>query len=294
MKNNTNEPYCFQIELTKGCNRNCEFCGIYSLKNKEKVFMNIELAWLIVKNLSCWITKKRIEFAMHGEPLLNKDVCKIIKIFRGELLNSQLMLTTNGDVLINETKLKLNKLFESGLNVLAIDCYGNYEKRRKLFNENKPNNIKFFDSNEFNIYYYHSIKTKCIVVFDSLPKLTKDMKKKIINCAGNSNEFFSNKYGYKIIEKPLEKKCSKPFREMVIKSNGNITFCCNDWKEELVLGNIKENLLENIWYSKKFIELRQRVFNKDRNFVPCNKCDYNGGFRIGLLKNPGLKNEKTI
>ena len=203
---------------------------------------------------------------MHGEPLLNKDVCKIIKIFRGELLNSQLMLTTNGDVLINETKLKLNKLFESGLNVLAIDCYENYEKRRKLFNENKPNNIKFFDSNEFNIYYYHSIKTKCIVVFDSLPKLTKDMKKKIINCAGNSNEFFSNKYGYKIIEKPLEKKCSKPFREMVIKSNGNITFCCNDWKEELVLGNIKENLLENIWYSKKFIELRQRVFNKDRNF----------------------------
>ena len=32
----------------------------------------------------------------------------------------------------------------------------------------------------------------------------------------------------------------------------------------------------DIWSNEKFVDLRKKLFNKDRNHKPCNVCDVNG------------------
>lgn len=283
--NNTREPNNLQIELVQGCNKKCEFCGIYSIKDIEKKYMTIEIAEKIVEQIALWIPKKRIEFAMHGEPLLNYNILKIINIFRKKLPECQLMLTTNGIILDNRID-RIKKLFDAGLNILAIDCYNNnYLERKKFLEKNISNDIDIFDYKDYNIYYYHDIKTKCIVLYENIVYI-KDRRKKIYNHAGNCNPYYAEKYNYKIIKEPFKKKCTKPFREIIIKYNGNVVICCMDWKQENIIENIRDYKLKDIWYGEKLTNIRKKLFNRDRNIEPCKRCDFDGGFYQGFLLEP--------
>ena len=39
-----------------------------------------------------------------------------------------------------------------------------------------------------------------------------------------------------------------------------------------------------IWPGEAFGNARLHLHNKIRDFLPCNKCDYKGSKRVGLLK----------
>ena len=89
------------------------------------------------------------------------------------------------------------------------------------------------------------------------------------------------------ITKPLEKKCVKMFREIVIQYNGVIPVCCFDYRREFVMAKFPEDgTLEQIWESKPYVMARHLLYNKQRFMAPCYKCDFNGGFRQGFLKDP--------
>ena len=76
-------PWSIQVELSKNiCTRRCHQCGIWSVPEHSEQFMSVELVYQISKELGKWIPKgRRIEFALQGEPLLNKDTPEIISLF---------------------------------------------------------------------------------------------------------------------------------------------------------------------------------------------------------------------
>ena len=45
---------------------------------------------------------------------------------------------------------------------------------------------------------------------------------------------------------------------------------------ELMEGKHSEDSIINIWSKHKFIELRKKLCNSNRNHAPCNVCDVNG------------------
>lgn len=295
-----NDPYNTQIELVEGCNLFCKFCGIYGIwdkkENRELKMMDIKLAESISKNLSQWWKKgKRIEFAMHGEPTLHPNILDIIKIFRNDNKNAQLQLTTNGTKL---TPVLVQKLFKNGLNLLLIDTYRTSTERKIetiLQNINIPY-FNYYEKDCPNPYYYNGNKQKCIILFGDLAKNNrKKMQRTICNHAGNSNEKYLTKYGAKKITSPLRKKCTKPFRELIIHWDGTVPLCCMDWKHELIIGKFPiDGNLKKIWHSEIFNIFRNLLYNKQRWFRPCYKCDFTGGPRIGLLKKPELKKVSGI
>ena len=109
-----------RLEITSKCNLNCQYCH-NALYNNSKDDMSTEEIINLVKNLD---EKNKIKKVLltGGEPLLNKDICKIIKEFTS--MGIKLDMVTNG-TLLNETYLK--RLEEAGLKRirLSIDSVDN-------------------------------------------------------------------------------------------------------------------------------------------------------------------------
>ena len=69
--------------------------------------------------------------------------------------------------------------------------------------------------------------------------------------------------------------CTKVFREMFIRWDGNVSLCCDDFRGQYFIANaLQEDLrLRDIWNHERFQAARIRLFNKDRTFKPCYGCN---------------------
>ena len=99
------------------------------------------------------------------------------------------------------------------------------------------------------------------------------------NLAGNLDYKSASKLGYEPLEKPLFKPCILPFKDLVIRYNGDIRLCCLDGENnKSIFGNIKNIDIEEFWYNNPRLNLiRTLSYNKLRVHPPCNQCDYGVG-----------------
>lgn len=95
---------------------------------------------------------------------------------------------------------------------------------------------------------------------------------------------FSNPYleqsGYKELEEqyridfsePME-ECLQPFQRLFIGSTGNVYPCCSDYGQKMVMGNIYENSIKEIWSGKRMASLKETV-NAEHEQQPkaCQLC----------------------
>lgn len=289
------QPYCFGVSIVDGCNKSCSFCGIKAKKDRTIKFMDINLVKQIAESIGKWNSKKRISLSMFGEPTLHPKLHEIISIFRDKCNECHIDLITNNTILLkqyrNNTNNPVKALFDAGINVLVVDIYDN-NNQKKVINMCNSSGIKvtyYHDKNHANPFQHNGKNFKAISIMGDISKQHVYTPSRILhNYAGNSS------MGLKI-NKPLEKKCVRPYREMAIQYNGAISLCCHDWRREAILGVFPDNgSLQQIWESKGFQYARYLLYNKNRNIIPCYRCDFHGGFRIGLLKNPDLKLNKQL
>ena len=59
---------------------------------------------------------------------------------------------------------------------------------------------------------------------------------------------------------------------------GEVLVCSHDWGKKLIVGNVNNENFIDIWCNQKFNLARKNLFQANRNFSPCNKCDVNGTF----------------
>lgn len=67
--------------------------------------------------------------------------------------------------------------------------------------------------------------------------------------------------------------CAQPFQRMFLKYNGNVTICCVDDKDEVIVGNWREQPLHTIWHSEAYNEIRRLHGSGDYyKMAMCRKC----------------------
>jgi MoaA/NifB/PqqE/SkfB family radical SAM enzyme len=294
-------PSLIQLEMTEGCNRRCSFCGIHSLyRNKMDIrykFVTVETAYKISKDLNDWLPKIRIECALEGEPLLNKNASLILQAFREEFNKCQLQVTSNMDSLKKGKKefndKKIDELFKSGLNILVADYYG--ESFDMSYNEffeglNKASNgLPVYDyyEDKVNPWTYHGNDISMIIVIDNTHE--RDEQRLLNNQAGNIDPELVriNNLQTDIQNLPKLAKCQQPFLEMFIKHDGAVPFCCMDWNREHIIGKFPEDgKYKEIWNKYHFNLIRKLLYEQRRDLLtPCNRCNYKG-HKLDSLKDP--------
>lgn len=280
-------PWTIKIEQSYGCNLKCSFCPINNLPeiNSNKQFMEPWICETIVEQAVELKPNLRVELTLRGEPTLNQQILDNLRIMRRVASKFQISLFTNGVSLLTR-KVAIKDLLDAGVNILCIDCYnGTYDK---FLDFAKGTGEKIVDFRDFSAYRRHPNGHKLRVI-DLVPDIQEGAVdvRKIHNNAGNvSQRYLDSLKGYEKKKLPLAKGCARPFRELVVYHTGDVVICCHDWKAECVLGNVLDETLIEIWYGEKHWQILKDLYEKKRSRVPCCKCDYSGGYRLGLLQNP--------
>jgi len=281
-------PFCIQIELTLGCNLKCTFCGIngigYGHSEKGYKYMSIETATATAKKIGESGWNPRLEFARRGEPTLNPHLYQIMGIFNDYSPTLQKMVTTNGAGLLKgKDKIgNIVRLFKNGLNILAIDDYQDYklgQKLRAVISQNAKGLsqagigcYEYPKQPEGNPHKRHKKGAKLIsILYD------------ISRAEAGTHSVINNHAGYAGKAREYMKPCAKPFREMSVDYNGNITKCCITWGGEYVMASIEQPpTLEQVWNNQNFYAVRQKLMRGERDFGLCQGCDH-PSYRVGLL-----------
>jgi radical SAM protein with 4Fe4S-binding SPASM domain len=72
---------------------------------------------------------------------------------------------------------------------------------------------------------------------------------------------------------PIRHRCIASFGGAIIKPNGDIVFCPDEWIDDYILGNIKNDSFLNIWKNKKAQHFRSTIL-KHGVFPSCKRCSW--------------------
>ena len=83
---------------------------------------------------------------------------------------------------------------------------------------------------------------------------------------------------YKIpsLKNPLKNPCYIPSYTLFFDYLGDVLMCPHDWGKKIILGNLKNDKLVDIWFSNRAMTIRKNLNKSNRNFSPCNVCDVEG------------------
>ena len=85
------------------------------------------------------------------------------------------------------------------------------------------------------------------------------------NVTYKSNNIYNENVSYCEQNRPLER--------MHILSDGRVIFCCQDWSHSLVVGDINNNTISEVWNSKVYNNARNSLYDKEKDSpMICKKC----------------------
>lgn len=283
-------PLHLNFELTFGCNLRCKFCPYsvplsewgYKVNTKEKIQFDkyCEIIDDGVKNGLCSV-------ALNGnnEPFLQKDIIDYIRYAKkaGVL---EISLHTNGLALTESIS---KELLDAGLTIIMfsvdavtketyekIRCGGDYDavvKNVETFLELKKTSGKVFPltrisfvKNKVNInefgdfidYWDEKIDFFAIQTFFN-------------PFVGKSNyDEIESLYRFEGFEFDV---CFQPYQRLFILNDGKVAPCCSNYGAEMIVGDIYENSIFEIWNGEKMKELRSSL-NEGVLCRPeaCTKC----------------------
>jgi len=250
------------IELTSRCNKNCWMCG---RRKRERLYgnqnygdMDFELIEMIAEEVPPGIV---IAFHNNGEGLLYPRFGEAVKLFS----HCHTYIVTNGLLLYR-------KAFEiiDNLDIISISIIQDEEKNIKI--EQKEILKKF-------------LKIKG----DKKPSVT-------LRFVGDVDEEYYEEFDLMKVRRllhapegsigfkrpptiPEHGVCQDLLNRLAIDRYGNVSTCVRfDPDGELILGNIKENSLLELWNSEKRKWIIELQIQGRRNEIPfCgNKCEFYG------------------
>lgn len=275
-------PNSIQFTITEGCNLRCSFCAISSITEhagQYNAYMSKEHAEVIAGRIAAAGWNPRLEFAQHGEPSMHPAYWEIIAIFRKHLPKAYIMVTSNGGGFLRSADgtvdQNITRLMEAGCNNLALDNYIAYKVVPKLLAQY---------SGPYPVYHYPQMKEASphtrrpahhhvITVLQDLTIADKGTHSYVNNHAGLAAPKNYRQAG---------KRCARPFREMSIRTDGNVTLCCVDWRGVHQCGNALNTPIEQIWNNVYFDAARRKLYLGQRDFGICDGCDV-PSYRVGLL-----------
>lgn len=66
-------------------------------------------------------------------------------------------------------------------------------------------------------------------------------------------------------------RCIAPFFAAVIKPNGDVRFCPDEWIDDYTLGNLRNDSFHNIWNNEKAYRFRSSLL-REKSFTGCRRC----------------------
>lgn len=291
-------PVSVMIDPSNLCNYKCNFCPtsdneLLKKFSRPKGMMDLGLFKKIIDDINIYAKKtltkpKSLLLYKDGEPLLNKNIDKMISYVKKNNAIDLVCVTTNASLLNKEMT---NKVLESNLDTLRVSIQSLTQSGFQEITKTKFDQIKIKD----NISYFYSQKKKLnkktevliqYVDCENLDKCTIDnfvrdysliSDRVVIIPIMGWTRFEENDWrlGNKRKEKKEPVVCSDPFSRLSVNFDGSVSICCVDWSHGTVVGNLNNESFEQIWNGEKLRQYRILHLKGQRSKIgPCANCDY--------------------
>ena len=215
-----------EVNTTELCNRTCVFCPRHDPKvyPNRNLHMTVKGAEAIKDQLRSIGYRGKVSLSGFGENLLNPNFKRIVSTFKQGLPKAVVECNTNGDRLTKEV---VEDLFTRKLDYLYINLYDG------------PEQIEHFEPMLVNVDR-DRVKYRA--------HYNEDDYGLFINNRSGTIDWLNIDDGD--ITKLQGKRCHYPFYKMFVDWNGDVLFCSNDWGKEHVVGNLLQQDIREVWFSK--------------------------------------------
>lgn len=301
-------PLCVCIEPTNVCNFKCLMCWQSTREYEEGggPFLNMtdELFDKLIEDLKAFCQHqgkkiKLIKLYSTGEPLLHPGVGAMVRTIKAADVCDEMEITTNASLL---TQKVAEELVDAGLDYLRISIYSvrddgqaritqsnvtpqqirervayvkqyrDKQHKQKPFICAKIMDTHGEENDEFFAMYRDVSDEQLIDTPWILPKLEENALDRLY---GSEEKGEEAQAAY--LEQALYKNrkvCRYPFTHMTVRSNGDVVVCCTDWSRDTLVGNIRQNTLEEVWNSKKLYDFRCMQLKTKGAYHPlCSTCE---------------------
>jgi radical SAM protein with 4Fe4S-binding SPASM domain len=280
-KTETDFPIHLDIETTNVCNLKCPMCPRTMLLERDEfsplgLMTREEYANIIDQGVEHGL--KSIKLNYLGEPLAHKDVVwQVAYAKRKGVLdvmmnsNATLLRPQRGEELM---KAGLDNLFVS-FDAISPDLFA--DRRVGATIGRVIDNVYQFVKLRNAKYPHVQVRVSMVMYkekkwldqFEGLKIMWRDL----VDAVGfgfyterdpNAQGDFQEIPGF---------WCAQPFQRMFLKYNGNVTICCVDDKDEVIVGNWREQSLRAIWLGEAYKEIRElHRSGSYYKMAMCRKC----------------------
>lgn len=240
-------------------------------------FMTVETAQEIARKVAREKWTAKFIFAMRGEPTLNKNLFDIIAVFRKALPNNIFHIISNGCGFVHTAGMTptdfCRKLFDAGINHILLDNYSPQGDWSKVVTD-VGGTFPVLYLGQDKTPMFRSDKGRDIIVLPSIETTKISFVRNLKNHCGAAfplDNSFNNR------------RCAVPFRELSFRYDGSVAICCDDFRGQYFVGNIRDyKSVEELWNNERFQAARVMLYNAQRSFSPCKGCT-SVSMRVGLL-----------
>ncbi len=282
-----NFPRYVMIQTTSRCNSHCIFCPYKEVSNElPQGKMEDGLYNKIIDECSSYFGVERILPYLMNEPLMDSGIVEKINYAKEKNPNACIHILTNGSILTDGLS---KRLIGSRLDWIGFSVHGirkdTYENSMKglLLERTLSNICRFIElakvsrNSEF-----------IMITFFRYGGLSLEEKEEAIDFwkrrgiqrisyfdgpisrAGNVGEIPHPKHN-------AVKGCRSIWRDEMIHIlyNGDVVLCCMDWRRQVILGNVGNESIYDIWNGPGYRQIRGMVsgeIESEEDFI-CKHCE---------------------
>ena len=302
-------PISCHIDVSSLCNYRCSFCFQADVKGMKAVglkrgFMDLEMFKKIVDQMADFPEKiKKLKIGNHGEPTMHPKLPEMIKYARDSKTADIVEMFTNGSKLTTQ----LNKdLVASGLQRVNISLEG-LSDERYLQVAGVKQDFSEIISGVKDLYKRKQEANSDLIIYVKVADQTHSLKgdkKEMFYLSAEEQEYFYSTFGPHCDEIFIEKivpqwpetqkeqqndvsetgmygqqiqswkeVCPFIFMYLHFNCDGTVSPCTLDWPRKVVIGDINNETVREIWEGQKLRELQIAMLMKKRKCINfCGSC----------------------
>ncbi|HEC66232.1 MAG TPA: radical SAM protein [bacterium] len=268
-------PKQIHIEITNKCNLNCIFCPIESvLKNRAQALSDIEIIDLIEQAAEMKVDY--IDFVNYGETLLHPKWFEFTKLANKLMGAGKVGMVTNSTIMSEEL---MSQFVTSNFALFMFSVDGFSKKCLESIRIGANRDQIYANVNYYlNYLTEHGIRGHTpVVAMTVCDKNVEEVSSflaywgrrrvtpKVYRCTGRGGE--------RPFTAPNANPCTVILDGIWVLSDGRCTVCCEDPLGRSIVGDIRQNRLQDIWNNERFWNFRKAHLEGRKQDIPlCLSC----------------------
>jgi radical SAM protein with 4Fe4S-binding SPASM domain len=286
-------PFVLFVDPSSSCNFKCTFCPtgdlplIKSIGRFQGTLPESDFEKILRDVAEFPDRVKVLRLYKDGEPLVNKRLPSMIRSAKDSGLFGSIDTTTNAGLLTHD---RSQALIEAGLDLINISIDGLDAEQFQHFAKAKVDFGKFVDE----IAYLHEISGDCLIVVKTTREIIgTDREQEFLDIFGDISdriyventspcwpdfdveermgiEINTGLYGNEIVDQTA---CPYLFYSISVNSDMKVSACFVDWSRQLIVGDLREQSLMEVWNSPEMNAHRRAHLDGQRKSHPvCGGC----------------------